>query len=330
MPIPTEEQIQKANLQIVELADGIIQKDHETDPSPQIDDMTELAELLVDRIRNNYDAVVGVTGPEGEGKSTFTKLFSAVIARRQNQPYSLVDNVLYAPNNEELTEKLLHTLPKGAPIDADEAVKILFRMRWYDQAQIYLQMLYKVCRKENKISLFCIPRFTDFNRRFAQDRIFLWVDILERGHAVVLGKELAPFVEDPWHFKENLKTWEKMTSRIKVMDMTTNAKLAHLRKSRNYMGEVHYPRLPEFSMKIYEELAGEHKYAFEEGALEPQVKQYREQLVKSVKIFKEKLGWSTLDIEREVGISERTAASYLHQAGVQLRPGRPPQKPIIK
>lgn len=321
--MPTQNSIDKASENLMLLADQIIAKDREDEPTDYIDDITELAQFFTNRIKHRWDVVVAVCGAEGAGKSTFSKYLGAVTARLQGLDFHLQDNVLYAPTSEDLTERLLHDLPRGAPIDVDEAVKILYKLKWWDPMQIYLNMIYKICRKEGKSSMFCMPKFGDFNRGFRNDRIFIWVEVLDRGQAVILGKENAPFVEDPWHYKENQKSWYSSTRGKKVLDITTREKLVHLRKCRNYMGELYFPPLPPKILSVYEELAAEHKYDFQADAGTPTLKRYKTLISNLLKFLYEDKNMTCKEMQERFNVDQKTAARMIRKAGGEIKLGPP-------
>lgn len=315
--------VEKADGLLMELADRIIEEDLKFETGDYIEDMTELSYHYINRIKNHYDVVQAVSGYEGEGKSTFSKIEGAVCSRLQDLPFSIADNVLYAPTSEEVTQKILFELPRGAYIDGDEAVRMLYKLKWWEPMQIYINQIYKVCRKYGKISNFNMPCFWDFNTGFRNTRIFIWVHIITRGRAIVLGKENAPFVEDPWHFKENQKSWQKLTRGKKVLDISFDDKLTHLQKSKNYMGEIPFPKLPGYTMKVYEMIADEYKSEFQADSGTPTLKRYKGIIGQLLRFVYDESDMSCREMSEQFALDQKTIARWVRDAGGDVKMGRP-------
>jgi hypothetical protein len=148
-------------------------------------------------------------------------------------------------------------LPQYSCIIADEAIRILYKMQWYTKAQIYLNQLFSLCRQENKIVLLCIPRFMDINSYFRTWRIKFWVNILERGTAVLFGKDWSQFCKEPWHLDENQKMIEQHRKR---MSYELDAKIGLLSKLHGYSGIIHFDDLDPETKKQYLEVKKKSSY----------------------------------------------------------------------
>jgi len=148
-------------------------------------------------------------------------------------------------------------LPQYSCIIADEAIRILYKMQWYTKAQIYLNQLFSLCRQENKIVLLCIPRFMDINSYFRTWRIKFWVNILERGTAVLFGKDWSQFCKEPWHLDENQKMIEQHRKR---MSYELDAKVGLLSKLHGYSGIIHFDDLDEETKRQYLEVKKKSSY----------------------------------------------------------------------
>jgi hypothetical protein len=148
-------------------------------------------------------------------------------------------------------------LPQYSCIIADEAIRILYKQQWYTKAQIYLNQLFSLCRQENKIVLLCIPRFMDINSYFRTWRIKFWVNILERGTAVLFGKDWSQFCKEPWHLDENQKMIEQHRKR---MSYELGAKIELLSKLHGYSGVIQFDDLDEETKNQYLEIKKKSSY----------------------------------------------------------------------
>lgn len=169
----------------------------------------DVSKIFLRRVKKDKDAVIALTGDEGEGKSTLALHIIQETLRLHHKTEEEIletinDYVIYSPNKEEVKKRIIG-LPKYMPVSADEAIKILYKLNWGTEIQKYLNMLYAICRKENKITILCMPRFIDFNEFFRNHRIKFWIHILERGRAVMFSKDWSPFSKDPWWLDENQK-----------------------------------------------------------------------------------------------------------------------------
>jgi len=208
---------------------------------------------LRSRVRGDWDAVVAITGEEGVSKSTLANQ----IGFHTDKNYTLEKNVLYSPNEVSMV-KAIRGLPRFSVVNADEAVKILHKQQWW--MQTFINKFYRLCRQDNKISLLCMPRFSEFNEGFRNHRIRLWLHVIDRGIAIAFSKDWSPFIADPWHFKESEKMINNYTRRRKSSYMDLNAKIKVLSRCPAFLDIITFPDLPETLRIRYKQLAAEHKY----------------------------------------------------------------------
>lgn len=211
--------------------------------------------VLRKRVREDYDAVVGITGDEGVSKSTLANQIGFGV----DDKYNLEINVLYTPNKENM-KAAIQNLPRFSAINGDEAIKILYKLRWWSPLQIFMNTFYRLCREENKISIFPMPRFSDFNEGFRNHRIMIWIYVLERGLGVAFEKDWSPFAKDPWWMDENQKMIDKYRLGKKMSEFTIERKLHVLQKSRNFLGVITFPDLEPDKRLLYKQLKQQHTY----------------------------------------------------------------------
>jgi hypothetical protein len=211
-----------------------------------------LAKITKKRVRENWDVVIGVTGEEGSGKSSLIIQFGKIA----DEKWDMSKNILFSPDIENIKKAIIE-LHKYAVVDVDEAIKILYKLQWYSGLQIFLNIIYGLCRRENKISMMAMPRFKDFNEYFRNHRIKIWIHIIGRGVAIVFVKHWSPFIDDPWLMKENQKAIDKLMKRYGSLAIPIEEQIRILRKSPNYLMEIAFQALTEEEEKLFEQLRTE-------------------------------------------------------------------------
>ena len=199
------------------------------------------------RVRRKWDAVYGITGAEGVGKSTL----AYQMGKHMDDTFSMERNIIFSPDKEKVRRAIVD-LPRYSVIDVDEAIKMLYKLNWYQDAQIFLNMIYALCRRENKISLLLMPRFRDFSEFFRNHRILLWIHCISRGHAILFAKHWSPFIDDPWLTRDNQRIIDKRAKRIAGLNADERASI--LRKSPNYVMEMAWDPMTPQEEKLYEEM----------------------------------------------------------------------------
>lgn len=226
----------------------------------------QVANQFTKRLNDDKDVVVAVTGAEGDGKSTL----AMQLGMASDPAFHLERNVLYSPNYEEMKNKIVG-LPKYSTVVADEAIKSLYKLRWQEKLQKYINTLYAICRQENKLSLLCMPRFIDFNEYFRQHRIKFWIHVIDPiskskdiGHAVIFGKSWNPFTQDAWNFKDMQKSIDDYSrqKRLKEVEFSLSHKSYVLAKSRNYIGTMEFGKMQDDMFSQYTEL--KKKFAYDD------------------------------------------------------------------
>lgn len=227
-------------------------------------DIDFICRKIVKKVEADWDEVIGVTGREGVGKSCC----SAQIGKRMEKDgkFSLADNILFQPTHNEMKDKI--TSKKNQVIIADEAIRILYKLRWYEKAQIYMNTVYALARQENKISIFCMPRFLDFNEQMRNHRICTWVHVYRRGAAVVFVADENPFVSDPFWFKENLKVFDTAMRQAKTTKLQDEMIWRISDKIRGFLATFEFSDFTPEEKEEYKRLKAEYAYKGLEGEFE--------------------------------------------------------------
>lgn len=268
------------------------------------------AKILKKRIEKDWDVVIAITGEEGSGKSNL----AIQIGKRVDPEFSLERNELKTTNIEEIEQKLKN-LRKGSVIIADEAIKMLYKREWMTSSQIFINKLYTLARKENKITILCIPRFSDLNEYFRNHRVKFWIHILSRGHAVVFTKDWNPFAKDPWWMDRNMKLILDETRGKKFAEIPLEKKLKILRKTKNFLLYLTFPDFSEEEYKAYKEFL--RSIEIEEEQKEKESKKDKEHELRkklaeiALKIFEKTKNFrKTADV---VGLSPQVTRNLLYE-----------------
>lgn len=220
-------------------------------------EVKQFANIIRQHLREDYDAVIAVTSIfEGEGKSTLAQLLAMEIGR---DLYKMEENTLFNPKVDEIKHQILN-LPQFSVINADEAIKILYKLRHYERMSVFMNQLYALARFRNLATIFCMPRYRDFSEFFRNHKIKFWIHIIERGHAVIFIKDWNPFTRDPWHLDENDKIVKNAKWKMKNYEISVQEKTKLMEKCKNFMGLLEFSDLSEDLKKQYSELREKHKF----------------------------------------------------------------------
>lgn len=224
----------------------------------------DLAKSFVNRAKDDRDVVLAVTGYEGEGKSTYAVAQVIDILKHLGKTDEEIlenfnDYMIYSPNKEEMYKKITNK-EKYLPINSDEAIKALYKLNWASENQKFLNTLFALCRKENKINILCMPRFSDFNEYFRNHRIMYWLLIVERGTGILMQKDWNPFTKDPWHMEENRKFIDEKMYRKKLIEFDANEKINLLSKTKNFVAIVKWDNIGTRFKNVY--LKGKEQFGY--------------------------------------------------------------------
>lgn len=280
----------------------------------------DLVNKFQKRVKADYDAVVAITGEEGSGKSCLANnIIEEYLKRDCETREELLEEfqkyLIFSPNKEKV-KKTIKNAPKYSIINADEAVKILYKQNWASPVQKFLNMLYAVARQENLVSILCMPRFMDFNEFFRNHRIKYWLYILDRGTAVFCAKDWNPFSDDPWLIKENNKYIKSLSKRKSMYEFTTEDKINTFQKLPIYVGIVRFDDMAPDLKKVYKKY--KRKYSYED--MEEQTREsiqpgrkaewYSDKLKNLVSNLKKYSVMNNTEISKITGISRNTVREW--------------------
>ncbi|MEM5853896.1 MAG: hypothetical protein QW228_06005 [Candidatus Aenigmatarchaeota archaeon] len=246
-----------------------------------------LVKEVKSRVRKKYDAVIGITGEEGVGKSTF----AIQLGKALDENFDFERNIVFNPDKDKI-KKLIIELPKYSVVDVDEAIKVLYKLQWYSEIQHLLNIVYAICRRENKISLLLMPRFKDFNEYFRNHRIKIWIHVIDRGIALIFKKDWSPFIKDPWRMDENQKLLDEIykSKKDEYINFSITEKISILKSLPNFVAPVTFPPLTHEEEKLFEELREKSGIYEEEVTVSRFEKKWKERFAKLCYYLHEKEG----------------------------------------
>lgn len=274
----------------------------------------DLVNKFQKRVKADYDAVVAITGEEGSGKSCLANnIIEEYLGRSCKTREELLEEfqkyLIFSPNKEKV-KSTIKEAPRFSIINADEAVKILYKQNWASPVQKFLNMLYAVARQENLVSILCMPRFMDFNEFFRNHRIKYWLYIIDRGTAVFCAKDWNPFSDDPWLIKENNKYIKGLSKRKSMYEFTTEDKINTFKKLPIYVGIVRFDDMASDLKKVYRKYKKQYSYEDMEEqtreSIQPGKKTewYSDRLKRLVSNMYNKLNYSPKQIADMTGVSK--------------------------
>lgn len=280
---------------------------------PGEEDLRYFCSKIHKRLHTDWDLVMGVCGEEGCGKSTLAVIMGWYL----NPEFTVKRNVIASPEAQEVADSLLGKLPRYSTVILDEAIKVLYKLGWQNQAQILLNTVFSICRAQNKAVILCMPKFTDFNAYQRQHRVKVWIEVVERGHAFVFMKDRSPFVQDSWHLKENQKAIEKAVGRRSLSDMSKEDFYEALRRAKTYAGEFHFGLMPEEHEKAYNALKKEVSASFDLEDAKGITRLYRNATKQAIKILYTELEMKQDELSGALGISICTVNRFLKDLNVR-------------
>ena len=216
--------------------------------------LKDISDYMLTRVNNDFDCVVAVTGDEGVGKSSLAMW----LAMLTDKKFSVKDSVVFSPKTQDAISQV-KKLHRYGSIVMDEGIKMAYKLNWQNKVQQLLNMVYTLNRAENKMTIICIPQFTDLNTFFRKHRVYFWIHVYARGRAVVFKKIPNPYGQDPWMLDKNHKkillAFLKKGHNYDAYDV-----LQMLRSNPTFFHEFSFPDMPEEFKEEYNRLKEEYRY----------------------------------------------------------------------
>lgn len=263
-------------------------------------------------LRNQYDYVIAITGYPGTGKSQLASIVGLLI----DFEYEFDFNICFIPTSKEVEQGYMK-LPMYSILHVDEASRGLHKQRWYDKVQQTLNTLYDTERENHYIcTLLLMPRFQNFAENFRNFRIKYWINILDRGIAIIYKRDEDKDAKDPWHIDESYKFKYKKWRGKKIYERGIDAVIRMEQQTANYWFYFKIPEMPPDIWAEYQELKKESRHVkdIDVKVEDYKEKQQREKLERWSKVKElAEGGYNQNQIAVSLGVSSRTVRNYLNE-----------------
>lgn len=266
----------------------------------------KLAREIAKEVKDDYDSVIAFTGREGVGKTTHSIQLGKKVSKLLKVKFTLEDNIVYMPKLDDIRQKF-NEMDRYQTIILDEAIKVLYKLKWMDKLQQELNEHYATERKQNKITILNIPRFLDLNEFFRNHRVRWWIHHLFRDKETGMGFGIVyryldnEFSKNPWNIQEGelLSKEARRGKSIKDINASIESELKWRMRHPNFYAFITWDALTEKEMLKYRELCDAAKAQYREWEEEQDVDEEtkkmkeRERKIKDIisDIFrKEKMG----------------------------------------
>lgn len=211
-------------------------------------------------LKDKYSQVIVVssTGQNGKGKSHLLYQFG----RDMTKEFGLKRNFFFGRTVEQLKN---HTdaLPVGDINLIDEALRLYYKRRAMSSGNIDLNEWMQADQRKTGVAVvMAIPDFTDLDKGAIKGKVDWWIEIMERGVAVVFKPDRFP-TADPWHFAE-LQAIQKARKNITKENFVKKIKL--LQKHPCYYGLLFWTAMPKEDEKAYLKIVSDALKEFGEGS----------------------------------------------------------------
>lgn len=243
-----------------------------------------LADMIIKRLRNDFDFYANCEGTKGIGKSNFILLLALMQCRYagiwknkktgekvrvfpRTTPLSsewehievefdFSKNMSFLDNVEDVKQKY-YTLSKFQPFVIDEGSKNLHKYGWQSKMQFMLIQMSDTERYQNKAFYINFPNFRELNSVFRNDRVRMRLYVFSRSSknhsasVIVSLRDVNRFILDPWHTDENAKMFEHYLRRVPAAMRTPRHILNAEKKLKGYAGNFDFPELKKIAPRIW-------------------------------------------------------------------------------
>lgn len=208
--------------------------------------MIDFCNAIKKRLSQDWDCIIAITGESGKGKSVLAIQLSQLI----DPDFSMEKNMCFIPNGDEIREKFKTIKRKGVLL-IDEAVRSLHKHSWADKTQQAIIRYYDTNRYRNVCTFLLVPRFFSLSEHLRNFRVNIWIDVIERGRAIVYTKIQDKDEEDVWKTKDNQKLKAKHFGYRKVTEIDISDRIVSERKLSTYTMEFKFNDIDEATKEEY-------------------------------------------------------------------------------
>ena len=175
------------------------------------------------RLKNNRDAWMGVSGETGTGKSLFVIMAQILFGRN----YDLTKNVSYIPKGEEIM-KMFDKLNFNTLL-IDESAREMRSVNWQSKAQQGVNLKAMTDRFKNNWVFLNMPNFNEFTKSMRQGNIKFRAILPYRtktyARVIIQMKNRNWRSDDPWYDDRANQIYERYEKRYKELTNDTILKI---------------------------------------------------------------------------------------------------------
>jgi hypothetical protein len=172
-----------------------------------------------ERLKDNKDAWVGVSGGTGVGKSYFVIMASILFGR----PFSLKNNIAYNPQGNEIINKFDSLSFQCLLID--ESAREMRSVNWHSKTQQQVNTKAMTDRFKNNMIFLNMPNFNEFTKSMRMTNILFRAVVLYRNknyaRVVIQRRSTNWRSDDPWGDKLANKIYEKLERKKRIVNNET-------------------------------------------------------------------------------------------------------------
>lgn len=178
------------------------------------------------RLKKKKDAWIAVTGETGVGKTYFVLMSQILFGR----PMSLVDNVCYFPEGQEIVDKFKQL--NYNTLLVDEAAREMRAVNWQSKPQQEVTARAQTDRYKTNAVFLNIPNFNELTKSLRRGSVLFRAVVLFRtetyARVVIQRKDRNWRTEDPWMDKESDKKYKAFQKKYKEL---TNEMIVRIERS---------------------------------------------------------------------------------------------------
>ena len=205
------------------------------------------------------DILMGVTGPKGSGKTSFSIGHAKMYAARylgEKEYFSLKKYVAFS--NKQVFEKI-YSLPNYSPIVGDEGINFAWSREWNKMDNKELTKLATVMRPKHHILYVNIPKLAWIDKAYREGMLDIWIwihavveDGKKQSFAIMFEPDINQGEHDSWHLKKLVKARGVIERIGRYTDRDKLLKL--VRKHPCFVDMFAFPQLPKDLYEEYKEL----------------------------------------------------------------------------
>ena len=275
---------------------------------------------VTERLNKGFDSVICITGRVGRGKSTLAIKLAEQIAKRAKVPFDLEENIIYDPNPKDVKAKIWD-LPEGSPVILDEGIRALYKRNWWTEENKFLVQMFNICRKKKKAIMICTPFFRQIDDGVRNERVNLWIDLLDRGVAIAHVPADSQYMKDPWMVEQTEREIRKWLATRRWAGLHPDEYHKFLRTRKSFYASFTFTKLPGEMEKEYLKHVEKHSQEIKmpDSARGARLRLYETGIQSLMAWMYTKYDVKQWQIAEASGLMPGTVNRLLQKAGIKLR-----------